>query len=343
MRKITFVISALVLTLFAAGLVSAASAELVNATSTRHSRESGNPEVDPAAKARISENYGKLPLAFEVNNGQTDKQVDFLSRGAGYSLFLTPTEAVMVLQNAGANGIRETNANQYLTEELPQPLFIKEGGVPSSSRSNLRPSAKSADDVVSTSVLRMQLDGGNPSATVAGEETQPGTSNYFVGNDPEQWHTRVANYGKVRYQGVYDGVDLVYYGNQRKLEYDFIVQPGADYRQIRLRIQGADHVSIDADGNLVLHTEGGDVVQHAPIIYQADTDTGSGFQSPASRLPVSGRYILLADNQATGEENITDAPGLPVSRLPSPVPSGRWSDLKLKTTTHPNPSLSTRF
>ncbi len=85
-------------------------------------------------------------------------------------------------------------------------------------------------------MVRMKLVGANPKAKVSGLDELPGKSNYFVGNDPKKWRTNVANYAKVKYANVYPGVDLVYYGNQRQLEYDFVVQPGADPRQIALDV-----------------------------------------------------------------------------------------------------------
>src|SRR5947207_7339241 len=83
-------------------------------------------------------------------------------------------------------------------------------------------------------VLQMKLVGANQAAKVTALDELPGKSNYFIGNDPKKWRTDVPTYGKVKYQGVYPGIDLVYYGNQRQLEYDFVVAPGADRKAITL-------------------------------------------------------------------------------------------------------------
>jgi hypothetical protein len=125
----------------------------------------------------------QVPLSFEVNQGQADPQVSFLSRGNGYGLFLTPNEAVLGLQNDS---------------------------------------------------LHVQFVGGNPNPTVSGADPQEAKSNYFLGNDPSQWHANVTNYGRVVYHDLYPGINLVYYGNQRQLEYDFQVAPGADPGVIRM-------------------------------------------------------------------------------------------------------------
>jgi len=139
-----------------------------------------------------------------------------------------------------------------------------------------------------SSTVRMQLIGANPAAAAVGLVKLPGVSNYLIGNDPSLWHTNVPSFARVQEQGVYPGVDLTYYGNQRQLEYDFTVAPGADPGAIKLSFQGADSTTLDAQGNLVLHTTGGDVVEHAPVLYQ---------ESGGVRQPVSGRYAIGADGR----------------------------------------------
>ena len=153
-------------------------------------------------KPQVVENYGKLPLSFEANQGQTDSRVDFLSRGSGYTLFLTPTEAVLALRKPGAS------SGQRRAHTPPANVEVEQAhaGQPA--------------------VLRMKLVGANPATQVVGLEELPGESNYFIGNDPDKWRTDVPHYAKVQYKDVYPGVDLIYYGNQRQLEYDLVVEPG---------------------------------------------------------------------------------------------------------------------
>jgi hypothetical protein len=171
--------------------------------STARKSRSGERSYKPdqGTRARVSETYGKLPLSFEVNQGQADPQVKFLSRGHGYSLFLTPAEAVLTLRN---------DERRMMNDELKTP----------NSSFSIHHS--------SFTTVRMKLIGANPQPPVAGLEELPGKVNYFIGNDPTKWRTNVPTYTKVKYEDVYPGVDLVYYGNQRQLEYDFVVAPGAD-------------------------------------------------------------------------------------------------------------------
>ena len=172
-------------------------------------------------------------------------------------------------------------------------------------------------------MVRMKLVGANPQAKVDGLDELPGKSNYFVGNDPKKWRTNVANYAKVKYANVYPGVDLVYYGNQRQLEYDFVVQPGADPNQIALNVgaglvpvpgrpQGVP-LRIDANGDLVVATEGGEVIFHKPVVYQPGLSSVVGCHlslvtrhssKAATALRVtttSGSKLVLTTTQTLGD------------------------------------------
>jgi hypothetical protein len=227
---------------------------LAAAASTPDSPGSVRPAPD--ARLPVIAGYGKLPLHFEANQGQTQDQVKFLARGSGYGLFLTPTESVLVLRKTKAAEPRDS-------------VTGRDGAV-------ARPSEPRA-------VLRMKLLGANPRPVVAGREELPGKSNYFIGNDPKNWRTNVPQYARVELRDVYPGVDLTYYGNQGQIEYDFIVSPGADPRQIRFGIEGAEKLSVNAEGNLLLTLPGGEVVQRPPEIYQ-DVDGG--------RRAIDGRFVL---------------------------------------------------
>lgn len=116
--------------------------------------------------------------------------------------------------------------------------------------------------------VRMKLLGSNRNVKVGGLDKLPGKSNYFHGTDPDKWHTNLPLYARVRYSHIYPGVDLVYYGNQQGLEYDFVIAPGADPRQIRVAIQGTREFFIDADGDAVLRAKLGDIRLKKPRIYQ---------------------------------------------------------------------------
>ncbi|MFN0107511.1 MAG: SBBP repeat-containing protein [Blastocatellia bacterium] len=206
--------------------------------------ESLSPTVSPDVverRAAIAERYAKLPIRFEANQGQTNHAVKFVTRGNNYSLFLTSNEAVWRLQK---------------NEGEP------ESGTLADQRS--RPDAQA----VTSSVLRMRLVGANPEPQVSGVEPIQTKSNYFIGNDPRVWRQGVANFAKVKYESVYPGVDLVWYGNQQQLEHDFVVAPGADPRRIKLQFVGAGQQRLNGQGDLVLETDGGQMRLLKPVAWQ---------------------------------------------------------------------------
>lgn len=240
------------------GLAAPGSAIPVDSTAIKTKVVTQN-QPDAATKARVLQAYDKLPLSFEANQGQTDKQVKFLARGSGYTVFLTSTEAVLTLS----------------------PAYIQPSKLSRQSKAT-EPIAKT-----DTTVLRLQLVGSNPTAQVLGKQQLPGKSNYLTGNG-SKWHTNIAHYAQVQYQAVYPGIDLVDYGNQGQLEYDFIVAPGANPKNIRFQVKGASRLSIDQQGNLLLHTPKGIVRQHRPRIYQ---------QINGQKQTVAGGYVLLGKQQ----------------------------------------------
>src|SRR5271166_1574647 len=145
----------------------------------------------------------------------------------------------------------------------------------------------------------MRLVGANAKAAVMGADEFPGKSNYFIGNDPKKWRTNVPNYAQVKYQNVYPGVDLVYYGNQGgQLEYDFVVAPGADPSQVLLSLDGTEQVGtrqkaigseqfkIDSNGDLVIPTGGGEVRFHKPVVYQEPLTADYRQSSIGNRQPI---------------------------------------------------------
>jgi uncharacterized repeat protein (TIGR01451 family) len=215
-----------------------------------------------------------VPLVFEPNQGQTAAPVKFVAHGAGYGLFLTSDEAVLALQGAAIK-------NQH-------SAFSSQSSAPSSQRAP-------------GSVIRMRLEGANSSARVSGSAPLPGRTSYIIGNNPAKWHRDVPQFGGVEYASVYRGVDLVYYGNQGQLEYDFRVAPGADPNQIALNFQGASARIIKDDseggsGDLVLTTASGEVRFHAPRVYQPAT-TASGESAGSGETEVQGSFRQLANNK----------------------------------------------
>ena len=141
-------------------------------------------------------------------------------------------------------------------------------------------------------LLGVKLVGANTAAKLTGEEKLPGKSNYFIGNDPLKWRTNVPNYARVRYQHVYPGVDVVYYGNQQQLEYDFVVAPGADPNSIHLAFEGADKLDLDPAGNLIVQAGGSELRMRKPHVYQ---------EWHGGRQQITGGYLLAGKHSVSFE------------------------------------------
>lgn len=232
-----------------------------NKTQPTHTAANRATNIGAVAKSSVVQKYGRLPLLFEPNVGQADPQVKFLSRGRGYTLFLTSTEAVLTL-------VKDSGQLQGPDPAWSHHLAAREtAGV----GANLPTSGlyAQAPEPLRAEVIRMRFVGSNPTPRIGGLDEQPTKVNYFVGNDPAKWHRNISTYRTVKYGSVYPGIDLVFYGNPRgRLEYDFIVAPAADPNQIRLSVEGADNLVLDSHGNLIMEMMGGELRLLKPNVYQ---------------------------------------------------------------------------
>jgi hypothetical protein len=209
------------------------------------------------------------PLYFEANRGHANGPAQFMARGHVYQFLISPTEAQLVLRKVTA-------------ATSPAP-FVRTG--------------LTSRGKISMRTLRMQFVGANTQAQIGGEEELPGKINYFIGGDSSQWQRDVPIFSKACVEQLYPGVNLVYYGNQQLLEYDFTVAPKADLKKIVIRFDGADKISIGAQGELILKLGNDEISQPAPIIYQ---------MVGGSRKEISGGYRLVNEETvafSVGEYN----------------------------------------
>jgi hypothetical protein len=246
------------------------------------------------------QHYGELPISFEPNAGQSDGRVQFLSRGHGYTLMLSGSEALLALKpRVSTTGFR-SGRNTH-----PAP------------------------------VLTMRLAGANSRAMSAGVDELPGKSNYLIGNNPSRWKMNLANYGAVRYEGIYPGINLFYYGNQGRLEYDFVVAPGASISSIAWSFASRGSVApssavrrVDANGDLVLGIDGSEIRFSKPTAYQLPREvpdslvmakSGRTFSADGlQRTMVESRWVMRPGGLVGFEIGAYD-PGHPLVIDPSLV------------------------
>jgi hypothetical protein len=213
-------------------------------------------------RANIEAAYGQLPISFERNQGQTNQKVKFFGRGEGYGVFFTESEAVVALRNPKRKRTTRGSVTPHRDPEKNERL----------------------------SVLRLRLRNSNRRPQLTGQQELAGTTNYFLGRQAKNWIPDNSTYSRVRYQNVYDGIDLVYYGNSRQLECDFVVAPQADAGRIKLVFAGRRQLLIDDQGDLSVKTNGGEMVLRSPVAYQVIAGV---------RREVASRFVIESNSDVS--------------------------------------------
>jgi hypothetical protein len=227
-----------------AALTNATGADIIDGVPADYSLLNNFPaplKSGDAVKYQVNKTYGNLPLRFEINQGQVDSKVKFVSRAGGHNFFFTPDEYTLVFNKS---------ASKNESEKL-----------------KAAPAAQTSE-IVQSRAIKMKLVGANPNADVTGFDSQETKTNYFTEKDRKKWKTNIPNYNKVKYTGVYRGVDMIFYGNQRRLEYDIIISPKVNPQIVKIGYDGAQKLYIDKDGRLALVADGETLYQSKPVIYQ---------------------------------------------------------------------------
>lgn len=223
--------------------------------------EASSHSLALASRVQAMKMYAALPMSFEANKGQSDPRVKFLAHAPGYTLFLTDREVVL---------------------SLPANSPAQAGDPVRQNPIRLRQEASGTPKPMHT--VRLRFVGASKPAAIVGGDRFPGKTNYFIGSDPKQWHIDVPNYAAVKYRNLYPGVDAVFHGDNRRLEFDFNIAPGADPDAIALQVDGARNIRLNPTGDVLLRMDATrDVVMGRPHIYQ---------QSAEGRHDIMGHYVL---------------------------------------------------
>jgi len=229
---------------------------------------------DQATKAKISENYGKLPLSFIQNDGQMDKKVKYYERGNGHSTYFTSDGVYLELLSNSEAIVESKNIDN-------DKQTIAEHQSPTSRNQNIK-----------SEMITLVPLGANKSPEITAEGKQQGRVNYYRGSDSEDWQTDIPTYNAIIYEDIYNGIDMKFYGNNRKMEYDIIVEPGKDPSVVRLSYEGIEDLSITKDGALLISLKQGKVIQNKPYCYQ---------EIDGKKIEVEGSFKLL-NSQAHNTE-----------------------------------------
>ncbi len=216
-----------------------------------------------------------FPLRFESNAGQFANSVKFCARGINYKLYLTQNDLIVHLpgnfQDA-AEPRKDSSESVFMAKNINNNYFT------------------------------IKFDGCNKNSILEGISPLTTKVNYLLGNKKDKWFHDVPTYAKVKYHKIYEGIDLIFYGNQNKIEYDFVLSPGADYKLISLKVEGAEKIEITNDGSLRIVKRNEILLMKSPFMYQISDD---------SKNRLSGGYVLRDKNQIGIRLNSYD-PELPV-------------------------------
>ena len=232
-------------------------------------------------KSRVSEMYGRLPLYFTANRGQVNGKTLFYETGFGHATFFTRKGLVLGLRKADGQLNRKRSESE---------------------RRRARRERSPAEKVAAASAAQLEIGmaGMNKDVQIVPEDTQRGTVNCFIGSDPRKWHTNIPTYGAVLYKDAYPGVDIKFHGNNRRLEYDIIVKPGADPSRVRFQYSGAKDVHVTDAGDLAIELKDGRLLQKKPCIYQ---------EINGRRVLRQGKFEVREDKSAGGVLNTFDKAG----------------------------------
>ncbi|MDA2928492.1 SBBP repeat-containing protein [Acidobacteria bacterium AH-259-O06] len=209
------------------------------ATESRCESEKSAAQLRGARQAslQVKDFYQRLPLLFEENRGQAGEETVFLARGRYYDTYLTRRGVMLAFKT----------------------------GPPA--KSTAQTDVDSADPTPTG--LRMWLAGARDNPKIGGEDRLPGVSNYFIGDDPKKWRTNVPSFSRIRYEEIYPGIDLLFYGSDGHLEYDLILSPSADPQVVQLNFEGADRLEIEESGDLLIFVGKHQFQMHSPSILQS--------------------------------------------------------------------------
>lgn len=278
------VLASCVIAVIAAGLLALAPVSYRPAHATSPSAVkspllSQSKNVAPAVREHLQATFAALPLAFEQNQGQTDSQVKYMARAGGYKLYLTSGDAIFSFASAPS-------------ETMSRPKQMMEQRLLGYSRRTKklirRQPTRNEHSPSSVASLRMHVVNSNARAKVEGHDLQSDAVNYFIGNDPRQWHKNVKQYARVSYEDIYPGVGLVYHGQQKELEFDFIIAPNASPAPIALSFTGTQDMGTDDAGNLMLLSAAGKITLRKPGAYQ---------QRNGTREFVDARFVLKPNHE----------------------------------------------
>lgn len=204
-----------------------------------------------AEKNKVLEKLNKIPLSFITNSGQINSKVKYYAKGSNFGFYFTEKEVVLSFtKRMSKESIKKKS------EQEEKPIGV---------------------------ALKLQFVGANRKVKIEGHVERTGKINCFKGNNPEKWYTDLSMYEKIIYKELWNGIDLVFYGEKKQLKYEFVVHPKGNLKDIKLRYKGAEGISLDEEGNLLIKNELGILMDEHPISYQ---------EIEGKKVAIDSRFIV---------------------------------------------------
>ncbi|MFO0793736.1 MAG: SBBP repeat-containing protein [Candidatus Brocadiaceae bacterium] len=254
------------------------------------STEKDNNHEDSATRVKVQENYGKLPLYFIENQGQINEQVKFYEKGNGHTTFFTKRGICLSLANRRKIGdnSQDTKGSRHVSgrSRLPTAICPVRGDASDEACPQTIQDNRQQELVPTNSkseIVKLRLLGAISNSEITAEELQECKVNYLIGNDPKKWKTNIPTYKSVVYKGIYKNIDMRFYGNNRQLEYDIVVNPGASPSRVQLLYDEIEDVRVTGEGDLEISLKGGKLIQKKPYVYQ---------EIEGKRKEIEGRFVI---------------------------------------------------
>jgi len=278
-------------------------------------RCASNKNNDNARKTNVQVNHGRLPLYFIENRGQVDKRVRFYEKGSGRAMYFTERGVYLSLTDHLEDRSQKTEARGRnlagQAHRLSSSVIL---------RNKITKQSPNSESVVSgvglpaihnpqSEIVRLFPLGANKNPGIVAEGLLEGKVNYLIGNDPGKWKTNVPTYQTIIYKNVYKDIDMKFYGNNRQMEYDIIVKPGANPSHVQLSYQGIENLRITNDGDLEVRLKDGCLIQKKPYVYQ---------EIEGKRVVVDGKFKVLRSRSGVKNQKMATVNPKPKTLYPPP-------------------------
>ncbi|GAN35109.1 MAG: hypothetical protein DYG83_18165 [Candidatus Brocadia sp. AMX2] len=254
-------------------------------------------QIDSVTEVKVQKNYGKLPLYFIQNDGQMDEKVQFYEKGSGHATFFTKRDVSLSLVGGQQSSVRK-GGSAGLHPKQDTGWHGQTGlsvSLANPQSSNQKPEVSTCNSpLIPPQLIKLIPLSANNNPEIIAEGLQEGKVNYFIGNDPKKWKSNIPTYKTVVYKGIYNNIDMKFYGNNRQMEYDIVVKPGASPSRVQFSYHGIEGLQVTEDGDLEISLKDDKIIQKRPYVYQ---------EIDGKRVERDGKFRVLSSELGIPPQN----------------------------------------